>query len=128
MEHRTLIEKWLAVFGNGVDPQMMEDHVTSDGNHLWHLFTWGNVSCLSGEEARRAFDALPYEKATRFSDGYAGHIDALSVVRKLSAGEVDADPDSDVYIVADDFSWTYVRTHEPGLGPYLCVKEPHHSH
>ncbi|MBQ2911256.1 MAG: DUF4275 family protein, partial [Clostridia bacterium] len=29
--------------------------------------------------------------------------------------------ESDVYIVASDFSWTYVRTHERGIcGPYFC--------
>ena len=36
--------------------------------------------------------------------------------------DVDKDKGSDVYIVAKDFSWTYVCTHEFGLGPYLCIK------
>ena len=27
------------------------------------------------------------------------------------------------HIVAKDFSWTYVRTHEVDFGPYLCVKK-----
>ena len=34
---KELMEKWLAVFGQGVDPKMMEDHVTSYGNFLWHF-------------------------------------------------------------------------------------------
>jgi len=123
MDNRELIEKWLSAFGQGVDEKLINDHVTSYGNYLWHLFTWGNVSCLSEDEARNAFDALQYTEAIRFYNGYSNHIDNVSVIEKLSANSVDEDKSSDVYIVAKDFSWTYVRTHECNFGPYLCVKK-----
>jgi len=124
MDENALIKKWLSVFGKGVDKKLIEAHVTSYGNHLWHLFTWGNVPCLKGDEARAAFDALEYTEAIRFYDGYAGHIEKISDVGKLSAKQLDKDRGSDVYIVAKDFSWTYVRTHEIGwCGPYLCMKK-----
>ena len=55
MDNRELLNKWLSVFGKGVDKKIIEDHVTSYGNLLWHLFTWGNVPCLQGSEARKAF-------------------------------------------------------------------------
>ena len=59
MDNYELVEKWLAIFGKDVDKKVINDHVTSYGNHLWHLFTWGNVSCVSGEEARKtAHEAL----------------------------------------------------------------------
>ena len=115
-----LIKKWLSAFGKGVDKKLIEEHVTSYGNLLWHLFTWGEVPCLQGDEAKRAFDDLQYEEAIRFYDGYAGHIAKPSLIGKISAKAVDKDRESDVYIVAKDFSWTYVRTHETGLGPYFC--------
>ena len=123
MNDRELIEKWISVFGNSVDKQLIEEHVTSYGNHLWHLFTLGNVTCISGDEAKKLFDALEYKVAIRFYDGYSNHIDKITVVEKFSSKEVDKDKHSDVYIVAKDFSWTYIRTHEFGLGPYLCVKK-----
>ena len=123
MNERELIEKWLSVFGKGVYKKLLEDHVTSYGNLLWHLFTWGKVSCLKGDEARKAFDDLQYTEAIRFYDGYSKHIEGISLVDKISAKKVDKDKKSDVYIVAKDFSWTYVRTHEFDLGPYLCVKK-----
>ena len=123
MSETELLNKWLSVFGAGVDKQIIEEHVTSYGNLLWHLFTWGNVSCLKGDEAREAFDELQYNEAIRFYDGYASHIEKVSVINKISAKKVDKDRESDVYIVAEDFSWTYVRTHEDGLGPYFCRKE-----
>ena len=31
MNERELIEKWLSVFGKGVDKKLLEDHVTSLG-------------------------------------------------------------------------------------------------
>lgn len=124
LNDRELIEKWLSVFGKSVDKTLIEGHVTSCGDHLWHLFTWGSVPCLEGEEARKAFDDLPYTEAIKFYDGYSNHIEGVSVIGKVSAKELDEDPGSDVYIVAKDFSWTYVRTHERGwCGPYLCVKK-----
>ena len=119
-----LLKKWLSVFGKGVEAQIIEEHVTSYGNHLWHLFTWGEVPCLQGDEARKAFDDLQYDKAIRFYDGYAGHIEKVCEIEKISAKAVDKDRASDVYIVAKDFSWTYVRTHEDGwCGPYFCRKQ-----
>lgn len=123
MNDREMIEKWLAVFGKGVDKKLIEDHVIAYGNHLWHLFTWGEVPCLEGDEARKAFDDLQYTEAIRFYDGYANHIDGLTFVDKITTKSVDKDKHSDVYIVAKDFSWTYVRTHEGYLGPYLCTKK-----
>ncbi len=123
MTDTELIKKWLSVFGKSVDKKLIEAHVTSYGNLLWHLFTWGNVPCLKGDEARDAFDNLQYSEAIRFYDGYASHIENVSLVGKISAKKVDKDKGSDVYIVAKDFSWTYVRTHEIHLGPYLCIKE-----
>ena len=121
MSEDELIKKWLKVFGKNVDKKLVEEHVTSYGNHLWHLFTWGEVPCLQGEDAKQAFDELEYEEAIRLYDGYANHIEKVCVINKVSAKAVDKDKASDVYIVAKDFSWTYVRTHEEGwCGPYFC--------
>ena len=123
MSDDELMKKWLSAFGKNVDKGLMEEHVTSYGNLLWHLFTWGEVPCLQGDDARKAFDDLQYEEAIRFYDGYASHIEKVSAIGKVSAKAVDKDRGSDVYIVAKDFSWTYVRTHEIGIcGPYFCQR------
>ena len=104
MSDEALMEKWLSTFGKGVDKNIMEEHVTSYGNLLWHLFTWGEVPCLKGEDARKAFDELQYEEAIRFYDGYAGHIEKVALIEKITAKAVDKDRASDVYIVAKDFN------------------------
>lgn len=87
---------------------------------MWHIFSWGEKADFEGDDARRAFDSLDYEKAIRFHGGFSCEIADISVTEKLTAAEIDDDPESDIYIVAEDFSWTYVRTHERGLcGPYF---------
>ncbi len=121
MNNCELIKKWLFVFGNGVDKKLIKNHVTTYGNYLWHLFTWGKVSCLEGDDARKAFDDLQYTEAIKFDGGYSNHIEGVCVVDKISAKDIDEDTKRDVYLVSKDFSWTYVRTHEAGCGPYLCV-------
>ncbi len=118
-----IIEKWLEAFGNGADQAVIKAHVTAKHNYLWHLFTWGKVPCLAGDEAREAFDALQYSEAIFFCDGYSNRISGLRNVAKMTAKDVDADPGRDVYLVARDFSWTYIRTHERDLGPYLCFRK-----
>ena len=124
MNEQELVEKWLSVFGEGVDQASLEEHVTSYGNYLWHLFSWEYVSCLEKDEARNAFDAPQYIEAIRFCGGYNSVIENISVVEKVSAQQMDDEDCSDVYIVAKDFSWTYVRTHETVMcGPYLCMKK-----
>ena len=117
------INKWLSVFGEGVDKKLIKERVTSEGNFLWHIFTWGEVPCLEGDEARETFNALEYTEAFKFTDGFSNRVKNKGTVGKISALDVDNDPAGDVYIVATDFSWTYVRTHEEDLcGPYLCIK------
>lgn len=120
MNNNEIIQNWLNAFGKGVSKKIIEEHVTSYGNHLWHLFTWANVRCLEGEEARKAFDELQYTEAIRFSDGYSNRIDNVAYIEKTSSAEIDKYTASDVYVAAKDFSWTYVRTHEQDFGPYLC--------
>ena len=121
MSDDELLKKWLSIFGKNIDKRLMEEHITSYGNHLWHLFTWGEGPCLQGDTERKVFDELQYEEAIRFYDGYASHIEKVSLIGKISAKAVDKDRGSDVYIIAKDFSWTYVCTHEVGIcGPYFC--------
>ena len=127
MTDTELIERWLAVFGANVDKGEIEKHVTSFGNHLWHLFSWELVPCVEEEDARRAFDKLHYTEAIKFHDGYSGHIQDVSLIGKVSAQQIENESKDggsiDVYVVAKDFSWTYVSTHEIGdCGPYLCIK------
>ena len=114
-EGQAVADRWLSVFGAGADPQMIEEHVLNTP-YYWHLFSWVEVPCLEGEEARRAFDAMDYDEAYIFFD-WAFHVETIG---KTTAAELD-EGCSDVYVVDKDFRWTYAHTHEDGLyGPYFC--------
>lgn len=127
MTDSELMERWLAVFGERADKGQIKKHVTSFGNHLWHLFSWELVPSIEGDDAKMAFDKLYYTEAIKFHDGYSGHIQDVVSMGKVSAQEIETESKNggciDVYVVAKDFSWTYVCTHEGDwCGPYLCVK------
>lgn len=70
MTNQKLIRKWLSVFGQNVPKEIMDNHVTADGNHMWHIFTWGNVPCLEGDAAKAAFDQLQDTEVIQFYGGY----------------------------------------------------------
>ena len=119
-EQEALAGRWLEVFGAGVDPKIMAERVLDACNYYWHIFSWGEVPCLEGEEARAAFDALEYGEAYVFWD-FAPHMETIP---KTTAAELDRGT-SDVYVVDREFQWTYVHTHEDGwMGPYFCQLGP----
>ena len=124
MNEKIVEEKWLMSFAGNVNKESLEKHVYEYGNYLWHIFSWELVDCFRGDDARRAFDEQEYSKAIMFRSGYADNgaiIEDLKETSKISADELD-DID-DIYVAAEDFSWTYVHTHEEECGPYFCRKK-----
>lgn len=128
MTEQKIISNWLYSFARDVDKQKLSDHVLSYGNYLWHVFSYEYVTCLQGDEARAEFDRISYDKAIRFHDGYNAVINDVTETGKITAASLDKERKhgaQDVYIVAEDFSWTYVKTHENGwCGPYFCTRKP----
>ena len=128
MTDRKIINYWLYAFARDVDKQKLTDHVLSSGNYFWHIFSNKYVPCLEGDEARAEFERIVYDKAIRFHDGYGGQITSVTETIKIAAASLDKEhkrSGQDVYIVAEDFSWTYVKTHENGwYGPYFCYRIP----
>ncbi len=123
MTDKKLVRRWLSVFEQNVPKEIMDNHVTTDGNHMWHIFTWGNVPCLEGDAARAAFDQLQDIEVIQFYGGYDCEIKRVSIRKKRTAKALDRERYIDIYVVAKDFSWTYVHTHEPDFGPYFYSKE-----
>lgn len=133
MTDQKIINNWLYAFAKDVDKQKLDDHVLSPCNFLWHIFSYEYVPCLKDDEARAEFDRIVYDKAIRFHDGFGGKINAVTETGKITAESLDKEDmrgkprkrgAQDVYIVAEDFSWTYVKTHEGYCGPYFCYRKP----
>lgn len=123
-----LVKSWLKAFAKRVPTRIINKNVLAYGNFLWHIFTWGNVRCLKGEAAQKAFDSENYTYAVKFCNGYTDEngktlIDGVSSILKTSSEEIDREWEtdcSDIYIVDSDFTWTYVKTHEEQCGPFFC--------
>jgi len=109
-------EKWFRAFAPHVSPEDVHRYTfnRSLGSCMWAAL--GGGDCLSGAEAKGAFDAQEYERAIIFRAGF----DGMGKTCKITAAQLDQEP-GDVYVVDESFRWTYVHTHEDGwCGPYFC--------
>jgi len=123
MNEKEIEINWLKAFAEDIDEDSLKKHVYEYGNYLWHIFSWKLVPCLEGDEARKAFDKEEYNKAVMFRSGYSNEgtiIEGLKLTDKIRV--VELEKIDDVYITAEDFSWTYVHTHEESCGPYFYKK------
>ena len=90
-----------------------------------HIFSWELVNSndyLTGEKARHTFN-----KTNKANAWYIIPFERNASVRILNFENITAeqlDEENEIYIVARDFSWTYIKTHEDDLcGPYFyCIK------
>ena len=110
-------------FASGISKEDIKKYVVSTGNYIWHVFSWKLLpeeTYLVGDEARRAYDAADKKNAMyidAFGDGVCKALD--DKYEKAASLEVL----TEVYVVAKDFSWTYIKTHEEDFcGPYFCRK------
>lgn len=110
--------QWLERYGSGVPKDALEAHVLSEGNFLWHLFSWNLVPALEGDAARQALDTLDYARACLFYENLSGDEAAVRPVASVPSSLFETK--DDLYLTAPDLSWTYVHTHEPDCGPYFC--------
>ncbi|WP_338115248.1 DUF4275 family protein [Oceanirhabdus seepicola] len=91
---------------------------------LWHVFSYERLECLKGVEANKAFNDLKKNNIyIFFNEGEVVY--KLSNSEKFTTDDLDyfegVWPYEDAYVVDEDFSWTYVRTHESECGPYFVA-------
>ncbi len=108
--------RWFQAFAPAVKPEQVCRYIRSK---CLSSCMWAELSsshCLEGAEARRVFDAQEYARAIVFKEGF----DCAGKTCKVTAAELDQE-DGDLYVVDENFRWTYVHTHEDGwCGPYFC--------
>ena len=82
--------------------------------YRWHIYSYKKADCLSGYDARKAFDAAEKsELYLFFQDAVYGY--KLENAQLLTAADLDWRNDvehSDAYILDMKSGWTYVRDHE----------------
>ena len=110
-----LRSKWLEAFTKNID--------ISDVNIdqlLWHIFSYERLPCLQREEADA--ELIKIKKETLyifFNEGTMCY--RLNNAEKFSVEDIDYF--NDIYVTNEDFTWTYVLTHERAMcGPYFYSK------
>ncbi|WP_413367637.1 DUF4275 family protein [Lysinibacillus sp. 3P01SB] len=89
---------------------------------LWHICSWGAVSCAAKEEAIALFTNQEKDKCTIF---YQFIDDAYMVknAKELTVHDVPYEARNmnrnDIYVMDDKLKWTFIMTHEEQCGPYF---------
>lgn len=110
---------WLNLFAKGISRDDIEKYAVSTGNYLWHVFSWGlldNKAFLTGDDARKAYDEADKRNAL-YIDWFEDD-EVKDLTKELNTATA-LDEKTEIYVVAPDFSWTYIKTHESMCGPYF---------
>nr|WP_286208004.1 DUF4275 family protein [Clostridium caldaquaticum] len=115
-EAESLRKKWLEEFAKDVDTSGIYIEA-----FLWHVFSNERLKALQGEEAKEKFKASSKKNVYMFlNEGYFAYY--LENADKLLLEDIRFY--KDIYVVDEDFTWTFVSTHEDGwYGPYFYMKE-----
>lgn len=120
MTKQKFINQWLRHFVSEFSKEQLEEYVKDQ--FIWHMFSWELIpfnGLLMRNDARQAFNQAVKTDCI-CCDLYNGN----GVSDKLSpqfntAEKIDAAL-QEFYVVAKDYSWTYIKTHECDYcGPYF---------
>lgn len=116
-------EQWVDAFSpdgsNKKDIQQICLGTRKNPSFLWHMFSFEFLNCEIEENAKALFDQENKSSCTIVSnvDDFAF---VLKNAEKLNAELLEQF--IDVTVTANDFSWTYSKTHEGMCGPYFYKK------
>lgn len=123
MTKQKFIKQWLQHFASDVPKPLLKKHV--ENQYIWHIFSFHlSVSdgLLIGDAARKAFNQAEKTNCLCCDIFGCGVTDTLSPGYD-TAEKIDAQL-TEFYVVAKDYSWTYIKTHENDLcGPYFLTKQ-----
>ena len=119
MTKQKFINQWLRHFAPELSKDQYKQYV--ENQYIWHVFSFNLIESdllRIGDAARQAFDQI--EK----NDCVCCDIFGDGVMNKLPMGCDTAEKIegkfSEFYVVAKDYSWTYIQTHErDSCGPYF---------
>lgn len=119
MTKQEFINQWLRHFASTLSSTQLDRYVK--GQYIWHVFPYNLIGngFLEGKDACKAFDQADHSNCLCcdiFGDG--GVAEGLPLGCN-SAESID-ERFVEFYVVASDYSWTYIKTHEGDLcGPYF---------
>ncbi len=123
MTKQKFTNQWLRNFAQDLTKDQLEKYVKNQ--YIWHVFSYNLITppeLLTGDSARQTYNEMPKTDCI-FCDMYnnCGVTDKLSdqydTAEKIDVGL------TEFYVVAKDYSWTYIKTHEGNsYGPYFLRK------
>lgn len=120
---RYLRGEWLENFaGHLTKEEQKEIYLNS---FLWHLCSYEKTEFLEKEVAIKAFERQKKNQCTIF---YEFTNEAFLVQNAINLKVKDLPYDrwdlnfNDIYVMDSENNWTFIITHETGLGPYFIQK------
>ncbi len=123
MTKQAFYKKWLNTFAGEISERDINKYVISYGNYIWHIFSWkllDEKDYLIGNEAKEAYDKI--NKCGAMYIQWFEDEETSDITRKFDKAAA-FDDRTEVYVVANDFSWTYIKTHEEMCGPYFMKRQ-----
>lgn len=121
-------DKWVHTYTS--DPEIIKHSLPAynEWTFLWTVFSFEENKALEGKHASEQYDLCKKEKAFIYIDDidtlfYSNNVETLTSEAIEKACEELKCKYMDIVITAEDFSWTYCRTHEVDwMGPYFYKK------
>lgn len=131
MKNNDFNQKWLKAFGNRLTAEQIEKAAIGQENgFLWHAFSYGFLDCLTGDDARNAYDKIDkvgaqlafYAPDTESKTKYSVGTQTPITEDYVTASQIDVSEEVEIYVTGKNYEWCYIRTHEDAFGPYFCRK------
>ena len=123
MNIKEFLNKWIHTFAPNITKSQYKKRIHNQ--YIWHAFSWDIIphgTYLEGDAARNAYDNVDKDDAICLQLWFDEV--ATPLTEDFDRADKIETPDGDYaefYVVGKDFSWTYIVTHETGmgLGPYF---------
>ena len=123
MTKQKYINQWLRHFAPNLSKDQFEKYIRDQ--YIWHVFSWELIEfdgLLVGNDARQAFDQA-IKNDCICCDMFNGNGVTDSLSSNFNTAEKIDSNLNEFYVVAKDYSWTYIKTHEgDSCGPYFLRK------
>ena len=120
MSKQKFINQWLRYFAKNIEKDKLDMFVYDQ--YIWHIFSFDLLNkglFLSGDAARMVYDAEDKSDCI-FCDMFGSNGMTDKLLDEYASAESIDSAVTELYVVAKDYSWTYIKTHECDLcGPYF---------
>lgn len=112
--------QWLRHFAKNIPKNQIEQYVKDQ--YIWHIFSWKLIktdNLLVGDDARQAFNQIQKHDCI-CCDMFGSNGVTNNLSDEYDTAEKIDEKLTEFYVVAKDYSWTYIKTHEGDFcGPYF---------